>query len=624
MGHLRMSTHSEGRWRAAALRARGWKWTGIVVLPASLYLLFGLPAFALLYFLLACLLSPFWSASAAAIELALLAAIGLGDYAGVDLLAIQLETRFILHALLTIACARHGVLIDLDEAQTPSWLWSRLAGLRTIVNRGLAEPLSEFFRRLGDAFEQLAAILRRDRPLRMSDVVRTNGNRIRTLLLLIAITLGLCTLVRDFWSWTCAGWALAFLVLRHAIPPSSHVRSSAAEYIARAMLLCVSGALAIGVLEVGLRIVRPFPEPSLLVVDDPDYFVKLPPNGSALLPLKIGYSEVKEIPVHTSSQGIRDREYGTKAADEFRILLIGDSFTFGHGLELEQTISRQLEKLLAERGIAKKVTVINGGVIRYGPWQERGFLNDRGFDFEPDLVILQLFPANDIANTLARDGRLLRAYSMQQVVWGRERHYRDNWQVRANYWLSAHSSVFRSLCEWTGDDALLVHALDRFALLKPSTLYKLHPSAERPEYMETQLTDWYGTLQDGWDQLEQDVLGIRDDCAARDVDFMVYAVPDIHAICEWSWVLDLVNTGMPEIYTKGKDIDVANAFFAREGLPFVDIYEPIKNYPAPCELYFTFDWHFTPKGATFTAETIATHLVTGYFPTKGLSTPSAP
>ena len=30
-----------------------------------------------------------------------------------------------------------------------------------------------------------------------------------------------------------------------------------------------------------------------------------------------------------SSQGIRDREYGPKENDEFRIVTIGDSFTFG-------------------------------------------------------------------------------------------------------------------------------------------------------------------------------------------------------------------------------------------------------------------------------------------------------
>ena len=48
-------------------------------------------------------------------------------------------------------------------------------------------------------------------------------------------------------------------------------------------------------------------------------------------------------------QGLRDRDYGPKLPDEYRVLLIGDSFTFGHGLETEETISRQLEDYLAER-----------------------------------------------------------------------------------------------------------------------------------------------------------------------------------------------------------------------------------------------------------------------------------
>jgi hypothetical protein len=52
-----------------------------------------------------------------------------------------------------------------------------------------------------------------------------------------------------------------------------------------------------------------------------------------------------------SSIGFRDREYGEKEPGEYRILMLGDSFTVGHAVTNDSdTIPKLLEPILAQNG----------------------------------------------------------------------------------------------------------------------------------------------------------------------------------------------------------------------------------------------------------------------------------
>ncbi len=83
-----------------------------------------------------------------------------------------------------------------------------------------------------------------------------------------------------------------------------------------------------------------------------------------------------------NAQGLRgpERPYA-KPAGTFRIILLGDSRTFGFGVPLEDHFSTLLE------GYFDRVEVINLGVSGYGVDQELLFLQYEGFRYQPDLVI---------------------------------------------------------------------------------------------------------------------------------------------------------------------------------------------------------------------------------------------
>ena len=106
--------------------------------------------------------------------------------------------------------------------------------------------------------------------------------------------------------------------------------------------------------------------------------------GWALKPLahetskRTGY----EIDYRINSHGLRNRETEyQKPPGTFRIVLLGDSRTFGFGVPIEKHFSTLLE------GYFRDVEVINMGVSGFGVDQELLYLTSEGFRYQPDLVL---------------------------------------------------------------------------------------------------------------------------------------------------------------------------------------------------------------------------------------------
>jgi lysophospholipase L1-like esterase len=98
--------------------------------------------------------------------------------------------------------------------------------------------------------------------------------------------------------------------------------------------------------------------------------------------------------VHRNSDGLRDREFvKPKPEGVYRILLLGDSFTWGVGLDIEETISKRLERALA--GQAHPIEVIDGAIPGFNTTQELRLLRNKGLSYEPDFLML-LYNMNDI------------------------------------------------------------------------------------------------------------------------------------------------------------------------------------------------------------------------------------
>lgn len=99
-----------------------------------------------------------------------------------------------------------------------------------------------------------------------------------------------------------------------------------------------------------------------------------------------------KITIRINSLGWRDREISLeKKEDTFRIVALGDSITFGWGVELHETYVKQLETILKKQNSYKNYEVINISIEDLGLQEELKLLKQFGLDFQPDLVLLGFY-----------------------------------------------------------------------------------------------------------------------------------------------------------------------------------------------------------------------------------------
>jgi lysophospholipase L1-like esterase len=103
--------------------------------------------------------------------------------------------------------------------------------------------------------------------------------------------------------------------------------------------------------------------------------------------------------VEVNLKGLRGPELDyEKTPGAERILYLGDSVTFGFGLERYQdTFPHQVELALRERGV--EIETLNAGVGGWSPWQHARFLEREGMRYDPDLVVVA-FVLNDVTEKM--------------------------------------------------------------------------------------------------------------------------------------------------------------------------------------------------------------------------------
>lgn len=173
-----------------------------------------------------------------------------------------------------------------------------------------------------------------------------------------------------------------------SIPPTR-----ATGWRAGCALLLVSSFAAAGIAEIGARLLghrslTVNPEQRLFWSYHPTLGWHHPPRRHGVF----AHGGVR-VTVRINRQGLRDREYPfARVSGRKRILVLGDSFAWGFGVEQDEIFSEQLESTLAD------VEVINAGVSGYSTDQELLWLEAEGRRYRPDLVILTLSGNDDALN----------------------------------------------------------------------------------------------------------------------------------------------------------------------------------------------------------------------------------
>ncbi len=156
----------------------------------------------------------------------------------------------------------------------------------------------------------------------------------------------------------------------------------------RARLVLVASLLALGSTEVGLRIYAKLTHRERGLVVDSRWGWRMQPGV-----VKTGHMWGGAEPSRVNSHGWRDAETtfekppGTK-----RIVVLGDSFTFGVGVDARDRYTEVLE------GMTSDLEVLNLGMNAVGTDQELLYLETDGLRYAPDIVVCAFFEGNDLSD----------------------------------------------------------------------------------------------------------------------------------------------------------------------------------------------------------------------------------
>ncbi|MFQ5697534.1 MAG: SGNH/GDSL hydrolase family protein [Myxococcota bacterium] len=139
------------------------------------------------------------------------------------------------------------------------------------------------------------------------------------------------------------------------------------------------------------------PEPSAYRFD--------PDVGKRLVPGWQGNSFGTHVEIN--SHGLRNPEIGyARTPGTYRILALGDSWTFGYRMEAPDAWPRQLERILnrdvRQRGDPTRFEVVNTGAVGYSTEQEAALLRVEGYKYHPDMVVVAYYPVNDTHAKMAK------------------------------------------------------------------------------------------------------------------------------------------------------------------------------------------------------------------------------
>ena len=206
----------------------------------------------------------------------------------------------------------------------------------------------------------------------------------------------------------------------------------------------------------------------------PGFFLSDPVRGQRLAPNYDGW--FAGVPVHINRLGLRDtREYDlAKRANTFRILVLGDSVTFGHGSVYEHTYPYLVEQQLKAWRPDVDWQVWNAAVPGYNTSQELTQLEEDGPVFAPDLVIVGFFENDLVGNEAIQQPPRRTRVAIATLLSIAQRHVYSLELYKKAYlqlaWKLSASNDYKRRLEHLGSEESLIATVADASTLKQQAL----------------------------------------------------------------------------------------------------------------------------------------------------------
>lgn len=305
-----------------------------------------------------------------------------------------------------------------------------------------------------------------------------------------------------------------------------------------------------------------------------------------------------------NSLGLRGEERTRqKPAGTIRVLMLGDSFTMGKGVEDDQTFSVLIERDLGERLAAcggPKLEVLNGGVDSYTPILSLIQLRRDLVSLKPDVVVFNL-DVSDLAQEsvyrkIARyspDGELI---GVPQIAPGKA-----SLTDRARNWIERHLYLTRLVFYYANRVFGFQDLSVRSVVTQASREITAHTLAGDNVDREPQWQDIFASIGE-----------IRDTAAAIPAHFLLTTYPWGHQVNDREWMPGRY-TFMPEgSVASDRSLERIKTLARERGFDFLELYGRFRAYRGEELLYFHYDNHMTPLGHRLMADGIGNAVFDRY------------
>jgi lysophospholipase L1-like esterase len=286
----------------------------------------------------------------------------------------------------------------------------------------------------------------------------------------------------------------------------------------------------------------------------------------------------------------------------FRILLIGDSFIEGEGVELPQTAAQVLEAELTET-TGKPVEVVNMGVMSYSPIIYQRIIEDRGLPLDPDLVIVAVDISdfqNDYAyaKDLDENGNFRNILFQQKM--GEPHVALPGVSAGAKFWLRTHSVLYNEAADRMKQ---LVRKINH---IPEPTVFKINDPASDPHFA-TRSED-NALRPEMWEELGSSLIKIDRLLKRAGVPWMAVIYPYGHQSAPDEWGRGRLRNGFKagKIYPATAAEELVGFGRKNGGFGVVNLVEGFRRAAATIEepLFYPDDGHFTPLGHRVFAEAV--------------------
>lgn len=353
------------------------------------------------------------------------------------------------------------------------------------------------------------------------------------------------------------------------------------------LLLVLAGVtVALGLAEVGLRAFWPQRSSVTLGMFEPD--------EHAGYRLRAGYVNEIRVPeyrvqVHTDADGYRVSAQDVPSVEPSasRLLAIGDSFTFGVGVDAEDAFPGVLERELTEEW-GHAWIVRNGGVGGYGPLRSAQRLLNVQTEWKPDVVVHALYLGNDLEDP--RPDTFLRAPVVEK---GR--------MVTPGY----HPLLRLRLALRTGSH------LYAFVRQHVHGLYVASVFARKSQYLGPMgLARWPNRVETvSWPAGLDAIRDIQDWAEGRDVQYLVVLVPTRWQVEDDSWERYRRGWGQEEEFDRDHARRVVWDALQAEGVETLDLLPVLRQDLEGGEhAYYPHDTHWNVHGHSLAAREIRKRL----------------